>query len=893
MNISQKILLYMLPLVIFPLALLGGFSYLSLQSNTEQQALSRVNNYLLQNKQQVQNDYRNIETVHTLLSKSHLIKQYLTSEQASVKRQLHNTMVDVFSHYATSYQDFYEIRLLSVDGQEVVRFSTDAAANLSKNERQSSYFSQITGMTEERGLFLIDNPDNDEIALLSVKKIYASKTKDALVPKLFGYLVLTIRPSVITAVVHSSLGDTGETFITDPHGTVLFSAQSYLQGTVLPSTVFSQLQETLDTQVLASITEDENDGGDEILYQGVTLSDDYLLFTSIARDELVAERQYLPFISVITTLGVMIMVPFLLYYFLKTLVLQPIGELTMAKQAVGKGNLDVRLEGKPSDEIGQLYSAFNVMVRQLKIYRAREMDNKLNLEDKITVRTKALKETNLELQSSNKVLDEARTTAEQANQLKSSFLANMSHEIRTPLTAIIGFTEQALKPKIDHVDQEDYLQRVLRSGQHLLHLINEILDLSKIEADKLELEHKPINLFELLSDIEGLNIALAREQSLHFAIRYEYPLPQIFNGDLMRLRQILLNLCSNAIKFTRQGEVIMTVCFHESDNEILFSIQDSGIGMSSQELGRLFQPFVQADSSITRQFGGTGLGLVISQKLTQLMRGRIVVESIKGLGSRFDIFIPTDMSLVNLVDSLPFTSTKKPKLDATVSNFEHANVLVAEDNPDNQYLIELLLRRFGVAFETVDNGKKSVEAALAEDFDLILMDIQMPEMGGLEAVEMLRQVGVDCPIIALTANIMKEDIDDYLSSGFDGTLAKPIQQKSFYETIHRYLNESSESAQSIDKLVADLQNDNEVVQLKANFKASLPEVMRNFSLYIEEQDWNGLRHHAHMIKGSAGSMGYPELTEQAASIEAYVKNAQYPLAKNATKLFIEQCEQCL
>ncbi len=893
MKISQKILLYMLPLVILPLLLLGGFSYISSQNNTEQQARSRVNSYLSQNKHQIESYYKTIESTHILLSKSPLIEQYLSIEQETDSsletKALHQRLlVDAFSQYASSYQDFYEIRLISAAGQEEIRFTTDNSVNLTDNESNTGYFALISNMTDEQGLFLIDNPDNDEIALLSAKKIYAKMDSTQLVPKLADYLVFTVRPSAIIDVVNHSLGDSGVTFITNAHGTVLFSAQSYLQGTVLAGPLFAQLKATVDTQALAVV--DESKG--EMHYQGSQLSNGYLLFTGLLKDELVADRQYLGLVSMVTTLVVMIMVPFLLYYFLKTLVLQPIAELTMAKQAVGKGNLDVRLDGQPNDEIGQLYSSFNVMVRQLKVYREREMENKLHLEDKIMARTKALKDANLELESSNKALDEARNIAEQANQLKSSFLANMSHEIRTPLTAIIGFTEQALKPQDDD-DQQDYLQRVLRSGQHLLHLINEILDLSKIEADKLELEHKPINLFELLADIEALNTALAREKSLHFAIRYEYPLPQIFNGDLIRLRQILLNLCSNAVKFTRQGEVILTVAFCEVSNEILFSIQDSGIGMSDQELRRLFQPFVQADSSITRQFGGSGLGLVISQKLTQLMRGRIAVESIKGLGSRFDVFIPTDMSLVNLVDSLPFARTVQHKQDDQINHFEDARVLVAEDNSDNQYLIELLLRRFGVSFHTVENGKKAVEAAMIEDFDLILMDIQMPEMGGCEAVELLRSTGVDCPIIALTANIMKEDIDGYLSSGFNGTLAKPIQQKSFFNTINSHLKETLAQSQSIDKLVAELDNDSEVLQLKANFTAALPELIESFNQYVKTNDWNGLRHHAHMIKGSAGSLGYPDLTQQAASIETYVKNEQFALAKNATKTFTETCERNL
>ena len=306
----------------------------------------------------------------------------------------------------------------------------------------------------------------------------------------------------------------------------------------------------------------------------------------------------------------------------------------MAKQAIGKGNLDVHLDAQQSDEIGELYSSFNVMVRQLKAYRQRESDNKLHLEEQILGRTKALKDANQALENTNLALEEARVTAEQANELKSSFLANMSHEIRTPLTAIIGFTEEAMKVQSGEDEQLDYLQRVLRSGEHLSHLINEILDLSKIEADKLELEHKPINLFELLTDLELLNIALAQEKSLHFKIRYDYPLPQVFNGDLTRLRQVLVNLCGNAVKFTANGSVTLTVTFLKRGGELRFSNQDSGIGMKADVLKRIFDPF------FTTRREGTGLGLAIVHRIIDAHNGHAVAWSEPGVGSRVRLSVP-------------------------------------------------------------------------------------------------------------------------------------------------------------------------------------------------------------------------------------------------------------
>ncbi|NQZ13190.1 MAG: HAMP domain-containing protein, partial [Algicola sp.] len=446
MKISQKILFYMLPLVVLPLMLLGAFSFISSKNNTEQQAKTRINSHLQQNLQQIQSYYQGIESTLNLLSKSKRVEQYLNADANKLlaqpqKLQLSRALVDSFSQYASSYLDFYEIRLLSPTGMEEVRFSTDSATNAFEDESQTDYFNRIKNMADEQGMFLIINPDNDEIALLAAKKIYRKTVGEQMIPDFAGYLVFTVRPSVVIEVVNREFGASGVNFVTNERGIVLFAAQSYMQGTVLPISLFGQLKAIIDSDELADV----DDHNVAMRYQGARLPNGYLLFSGIAKAEILADRQHLGLVSVISTLVVMIVVPLLLYFFLRTLVLLPISELTMAKQAVGKGNLDVHLDSQQSDEIGELYSSFNVMVRQLKAYRQRESDNKLHLEDQILGRTKALKDANRELESSNQALEEARTTAEQANELKSSFLANMSHEIRTPLTAIIGFTEEAMK----------------------------------------------------------------------------------------------------------------------------------------------------------------------------------------------------------------------------------------------------------------------------------------------------------------------------------------------------------------------------------------------------------------------------------------------------------------
>jgi signal transduction histidine kinase/ligand-binding sensor domain-containing protein/DNA-binding NarL/FixJ family response regulator len=528
-----------------------------------------------------------------------------------------------------------------------------------------------------------------------------------------------------------------------------------------------------------------------------------------------------------------------------------------------------------------------VLLYLLYIYRKNERAQKSQLEHMVYKRTEDLGAANADLAQSIEALEEARETAEHANELKSTFLANMSHEIRTPLTAIIGFTEHALNPKQDTAEQRGYLQRVLKSGQHLLHLINEILDLSKIEAEKLELENNNIILFELLADIESFSLATAKEAGLEFTVLYQYPLPQTFNGDLFRIRQVLYNLCSNAVKFTKLGKVSILVRHLPHNQQLHFSIQDTGIGMSGEELKRLFQPFVQADSSITRQFGGSGLGLVISQKLIHLMKGEMTVESTKGVGSHFDIFMPINLSQPKLVNEQPTLSRPEHHKEEIIQQFLGASVLVAEDNPDNQVLVELLLRPFGVSVTVVENGILAVESSLLENYDLVLMDIQMPMMGGVEAVELMRNAGIDCPIIALTANIMKEDIDTYLSCGFNATLAKPIQNKHFFEAINLHLGQSrGADAKIMDELMVKLKSGDAYKKLQQSFKDDIPGVMYKFEALLADSDWAAIKDQAHSVKGSAASMGYPQLTEQADIIESSIINDELDKADAAVKQII-------
>lgn len=383
--------------------------------------------------------------------------------------------------------------------------------------------------------------------------------------------------------------------------------------------------------------------------------------------------------------------------------------------------------------------------------------------------------------------------ADASAKAKSSFLANMSHEIRTPLTAIIGYSEILSDPDLTKKEADQSLDMVIRSGQHLLELINDILDFSKIEAQQLEVDSSPVDLLVLLEDVYGYFSLKAEEKNIFFKIDYQLPLPSHVMADATRLKQILLNLCSNAIKFTSEGGVTLQVNWDSDNDKISFAVIDSGIGLTKAQCQKLFSAFSQADASTTRNFGGTGLGLAISKQLAEMMGGTITVESTPGQGSCFTAsigggkapnaaMITSEAQLSVNHNDLTLSGTQVPLLEG--------HILVAEDNKDNQALIRLLLKKTGVKATFVENGFKAVEFAQHNSVDLILMDMHMPVMNGMDAAQALRKLGVDVPIVAISAGVLQDDIQAYRESGCDFILAKPIDRVQFYNALSQYLCDS-------------------------------------------------------------------------------------------------------
>ncbi|XGC81365.1 response regulator [Bdellovibrio bacteriovorus] len=418
-------------------------------------------------------------------------------------------------------------------------------------------------------------------------------------------------------------------------------------------------------------------------------------------------------------------------------------ELNEAAHAVGQGKFDVQVPVRSGDELGQLAEGLNKM--------ASDLENSIGV----------------------------RKQAEQANKLKSLFLANMSHEIRTPLNAIIGFSEILKDPNIPEADRQSYVDIIHRTGENLTRIINDILDLSKVEAGHLEIQKSSFALPAFLEEIRSLITSKSVKKNLHVEFRQLNDVPHTVYTDQLRLRQILTNILGNAIKFTDSGSVIMT--YEVLYGSLVFTVRDTGVGIPQEKIPVLFQPFTQIDNSLSRKYEGTGLGLVLSRRLAQMLGGNVSLENSRvGEGSTFVVSIQLE-EIPQSISSAPVIKNKEALM------LEGAKVLLVDDVEDNRILVQRLLTKRGATVTSASDGQEGLTKALSEDFDVILMDIQMPVMDGYEATRKLRASGYKKPIIALTAHAMKDDRERCLEAGCSDYLTKPVQLDELTRTILAHL----------------------------------------------------------------------------------------------------------
>lgn len=563
------------------------------------------------------------------------------------------------------------------------------------------------------------------------------------------------------------------------------------------------------------------------------------------------------------------------YYIARTIT-RPVGRLLEAAKLVASGRYTETINVSGRSELGELAKEFGNM--QVAV---------MEREQKITDQAEEIRQTNKAKYQIEMVRKE-QLLAVSATEAKGRFLANVSHELRTPLNSIIGYSEMLMDSEVTDDDKAKATQAINNGGQYLLNIVNDVLDLSKIEAGKIQLECVDTCMVSLVAEVQSYMEGFAREKNLEFGLKLNYPLPSKINIDPTRLKQILLNLCNNAIKFTTEGRVDLQIYLDKKRDRFIFVVSDTGLGMNEEQQLRLFTAFSQGQQSTDRRYGGTGLGLYISKQLIEMMGGHIKVTSQEGLGSQFAVYLPwqeasTSVMLTSQKQADSILQNRQP-LEQQIPRL-HAHILCVDDNEDNLRLVDYLLSKTGATTSLAQNGIEALNQAEENSYDLILMDMQMPEMDGLEATKQLIEKGYNKPIIMLTANVDSDSKKQIKAAGAAAHFGKPINTERFYAM----LKDNLSGNQSIDA-----EEDN-VPQGFANlveqYRKSFGQKSGDIQQAMEQQDWSELKHLMHKIKGSAGSYGFDSISQFALDVEVELEQENYPQAIAQTNKILQLLQE--
>ena len=596
---------------------------------------------------------------------------------------------------------------------------------------------------------------------------------------------------------------------------------------------------------------------------------------------------------VIWVIGCSMLVATALASVLQGRISRPILELAKAAdQITERDDYSLRVVPPSEDVTGHLYVAFNQMLDRIEASDRALLVAHDELEQRVADRTAELSQEIAERKRIGDDLVRAKDAAESASRAKSEFLANMSHEIRTPLNAILGFADLLRRGiETSEMERREYLETIHKSGGHLLSVINDILDLSKIEAGQLQIEQLRCCPERIIAEAVSVLRGRAREKNLSLEYQWSEPVPESIVTDPARLRQLLLNVIGNAIKFTEEGGVQVVAQIIPADTpKLVIDVIDTGVGIPQAKLAQIFEPFCQADTSVTRRFGGTGLGLTICRRLARALGGGISVQSGVGKGSIFTIAIdagtigrfrppigPDANDVPAGIAGNPQSAILNPQ------SLAGRRILVADDGDSNRRLIQVVLGRAGAEIVMAANGRQAVEITARERVDLILMDMQMPVLDGYAAAKEIRASGIETPIIALTAHAMKGDREKCLAAGCTGYVTKPIDLDRLAVNVSEWLSggelpAAKQSHRGESTLDAPLKStlpmdDLEFREIVAEFVVRLHEKLSAMNAALAGGNYAELKALAHWLQGAGGTAGFAPLTAAATRLGAAASEA--------------------